>query len=83
MENIIPVSDMRFYNKSLQDVSVGSPVILTKNGNAKYAVIDFDEFRMMQARVRLFEELQKGYHSLASEKTVSQDEFRKVFGIEK
>ena len=83
MENIIPVSDMRFYNKSLQDVSGGSPVILTKNGNAKYAVIDFDEYRMMQARVRFFEELQKGYHSLASEKAVSLDEFRKAFGIEK
>lgn len=81
MENIIPVSDMRFYNQSLSDVVEGSPVILTKNGVAKYAVVAINEWREIQAKLMLFEELQKGYQSLKNEKTVTRDEFRRNLGI--
>ena len=35
MENVVPVSEMRYYNQTLSDVSQGSQVILTKNGTAK------------------------------------------------
>ena len=52
MENIIPVSDMRFYNQSLSDVTEGAPVILTKNGTAKYAVVDINEWREIQAKLK-------------------------------
>ena len=81
MENIIPVSDMRFYNQSLSDVVEGSPVILTKNGVAKYAVVAINEWREIQAKLILFEELQKGYQSLKNEKNVKRDEFRRNMGI--
>lgn len=81
MENIMPVSDMRYYNQKLSDVSAGSQVILTRNGKAAYAVVDIDEWRKTQATLRLFEELQKGYKSLRSEKLVSREEFRKSLGI--
>lgn len=73
MENIMPISDMRYYNQKLSDVSIGSQVILTRNGKAAYAVVDIDEWRRTQATLRLFEELQKGYQSLANEKTYSID----------
>ncbi len=82
MENIIPVSDMRFYNQSLSDVTEGAPVILTKNGAAKYAVVDINEWREIQAKLKLFEELQRGYQSLRNEKTVTRDEFRRNLGID-
>lgn len=81
METIIPVSDMRFYNQSLSEVTEGSPVILTKNGLAKYAVVDINEWRESQAKIKLFEEIQKGYQSLRNEKKVSRDEFRRNLGI--
>lgn len=81
METIIPVSDMRFYNQSLSEVTEGSPVILTKNGLAKYAVVDIDEWRESQAKIKLFEEIQKGYQSLRNEKKVSREEFRRNLGI--
>lgn len=81
METIIPVSDMRFYNQSLSEVAEGSPVILTKNGLAKYAVVDIDEWRESQAKIKLFEEIQKGYQSLRNEKKVSREEFRRNLGI--
>lgn len=59
MENVVPVSEMRYYNQTLSDVSQGSQVILTKNGTAKYAVVDFSEWERTKATVRLLEELQK------------------------
>lgn len=81
MENTVPVSDMRFYNQTLSDVSEGSQVILTKNGKAKYAVVDFEEWQFMQAKLRLLQELEKGRQSLRTEPHVSREEFRKHFGI--
>ncbi|WP_339014777.1 prevent-host-death protein (plasmid) [Lactococcus garvieae] len=81
MENMVPVSDMRYYNQTLSDVSQGSQVILTKNGTAKYAVVDFGEWEKTKATVRLLEELQKGYHSLKAEKGSTADEFAERFGV--
>jgi prevent-host-death family protein len=78
MENVVPVSEMRYYNQTLSDVSQGSQVILTKNGTAKYAVVDFSEWERTKATVRLLEELQKGYQSLRTEKNYTADEFIKA-----
>ena len=82
MENIVPVSDMRYYNQTLSDVSVGSQVILTRNGKAEYAVVDTEEWQKTKATLRLFEELQKGYRSLANEKTYTPDELAKRLGVD-
>lgn len=82
MENIVPVSDMRYYNQTLSDVSIGSQVILTRNGKAKYAVVDIEEWRRTKATLRLFEELQKGYRSLANEKTYTPDELAERLGVD-
>ena len=40
MPNIKPISDLRNYSAVLQDVTVGSPVYLTRNGRGCYAIID-------------------------------------------
>ena len=82
MENIISISDMRYYNQTLSDVTMGSQVILTKNGKAKYAVVDIEEWRKTQATIRLFEELQKGYHSLKTEPTYSPEDLAKHLGVD-
>lgn len=82
MENIVPVSDMRYYNQTLSDVSVGSQVILTRNGKAEYAVVDIEEWRKTKATLRLFEELQKGYRSLVNEKTYTPDELAERLGVD-
>jgi prevent-host-death family protein len=83
MENIVPVSEMRYYNQILRDVNQGSQVILTTNGRAKYAVIDVDEWRKTQATIQLLEELQKGYTSLKNEPLVDRDGFRAALGLSK
>ena len=43
MPNIKPISDLRNYNTVLQDVAIGSPGFLKKNGPGKYAIVDIAE----------------------------------------
>ena len=44
MPNIKPVSDLRNYNEVLNDIAVGEPVFLTKNGRGRYAILDIKEY---------------------------------------
>ena len=60
MPNIKPISDLRNYNNVLNDVTVGAPVFLTKNGRGKYAILDMKDFEKTQATIRLMSELAKG-----------------------
>ena len=63
MPKIKPISDLRNYGEVLRDVTVGSPVFLTKNGRGRYAVIDIDEYaeyEKTQAWRKLKSELDKG-----------------------
>ena len=48
MPNIRPVSDLRNYTDVLKDISIDSPVFLTKNGRGRYAIIDIDEYEHKQ-----------------------------------
>lgn len=66
MPNIKPISDLRNYNSVLQDVAVGSPVFLTKNGRGKYAIVDIseqEEYEKVKAKLKLLNELEKGRRS--------------------
>ncbi len=63
MPNIKPISDLRNYSEVLHDVSVGSPVFLTKNGRGRYAIMDIRDFEKTQATLRLMDELAKGQKS--------------------
>lgn len=81
MVNMVPVSEMRYYNQTLSDVFQRSQVILTKNGIAKYAVVDYGKRERSKATVRLLEELQKEFHSLKAEKSTTPDEFAERLGV--
>ena len=63
MPNIKPVSDLRNYGEVLQDVSVGSPVFLTKNGRGRYAIMDIQEYELCRATMELMEKLSAGARS--------------------
>lgn len=63
MPNIKPISDLRNYTEVLNDVTVGSPVFLTKNGRGKYAIVDMYDYERTQATIRLMNELEKGRRS--------------------
>ena len=63
MPNIKPVTELRNYGKVLNDVAVGAPVFLTKNGHGRYAVLDMEEYKeyeKMLALKTLMTELDEG-----------------------
>lgn len=57
-ENIKPVSELRAYNKLLDEVKPDHPVILTKNGYGKYIVADLDDYEQMQKKAAAVELIQ-------------------------
>lgn len=63
MPNIKPVSDLRNYSEVLRDVTVGSPVFLTKNGRGRYAILDMKDFEKITATLNLLNELSIGRKS--------------------
>ncbi|MYV06296.1 type II toxin-antitoxin system prevent-host-death family antitoxin [Furfurilactobacillus milii] len=54
--NIRPVSELRTYNKVLNQVGPDSPVILTKNGYGKYVLLDLEDYEKYETR-RISEQL--------------------------
>lgn len=82
MPNIKPISDLRNYSAVLQDVTVGSPVYLTRNGRGCYAIIDiaeYEEFQKEKVALRLMCELERGRKSGEENGWLSDIEVRKRF----
>ena len=82
MPNIRPISDLRNYSAVMQDVTVGSPVYLTRNGRGCYAIIDiaeYEEFQKEKAALRLMCELERGRKSGEENGWLSDIEVRKHF----
>jgi len=79
MPNIKPISDLRSYGEVLREVSVGSPVFLTKNGHGRYAVLDIEEYKVyekMLAWRNLKSELDEGRRSGEESGWIPSDEVR-------
>ncbi|MGN0994406.1 MAG: type II toxin-antitoxin system prevent-host-death family antitoxin [Butyricicoccus sp.] len=79
MPNIKPISDLRNYSEVLQDVAVGAPVFLTKNGRGKYAILDIQDYEKAQATIRLMNELAKGRRSGEEEGWLTAEDVRTHF----
>lgn len=83
MPKIKPVSDLRDYNKVLEEVEEYSPVYLTKNGRGKYAIIDIDEYEKMEMQLKLLTKLMKSEISGYEKGYLSHEEVMKSLGIDK
>ena len=81
MPNIKPISDLRNYTKVLDEVAVGSPVYLTKNGRGKYAVVDITEYEKQQATIQLLASLAKGEQSAQQNEWLDADVVAADLGI--
>ena len=79
MPNIKPISDLRNYSEVLQDVAVGAPVFLTKNGRGRYAILDIQDYEKTQAKLQLMSELSKGRKSGETEGWISSEGMREHF----
>lgn len=64
MARIYPVSDLRDYNKILQDCQNGQPVYLTKNGRGKYVILDMASYEQQTAQLALLTKLFEGEASV-------------------
>ena len=78
---IVPVTDLRDYNKVLSQVSYGNEVTLTKNGKAQYAIIDIEELEQIRAEVWLMSELRKSEISISAGYTYSEEDIRVELGV--
>ena len=74
MPNIKPISDLKNYSRVLEDVTVGAPVFLTKNGRGRYAIVDLAEYEKTQAMLTLMGELSKGKASGEEKGWLSPDD---------
>lgn len=86
MPNIKPISDLRNYSAVLQDVAVGSPVYLTKNGRGRYAIIDiaeYEDYEKNKAALKLMCELEKGRKSGEETGWLSDEDVRAHFRARK
>ena len=52
MPNIKPISDLRNYSEVLRDVTIDSPVFLTKNGRGRYAIMDIQDYERVMATIK-------------------------------
>lgn len=75
MANIKPVSDLRSYNQVLKDIEVGEPVFLTKNGRGKYVILDINEYKKNDAKLKLLAKLLEAEKAIQSENDwISEEE---------
>ena len=81
MPNIKPISDLRNYSEVLNDVDVGAPVFLTKNGRGRYAILDLREYEKTQATLKLMSELEKGRRSGEEKGWFSVEDVENFLGV--
>ena len=81
MPIIKPISELRNYGELLRDVSVGSPVFLTKNGHGKYAIMDMRDYEKTQTTLALMNEIAKGQKSGEEQGWVDIDDAESRLGI--
>ncbi|MDR2611142.1 MAG: type II toxin-antitoxin system prevent-host-death family antitoxin [Clostridiales Family XIII bacterium] len=75
MPNIKKISALRNYSEVLEEVSIGSPVFLTKNGAGRFAVIDIEEYNSLKESLwqRLFAELDEAVSNAERFGWISED----------
>ncbi len=81
MPNIRPVSDLRNYTDVLKDISVDSPVFLTKNGRGRYAIIDMDEYERTQAKIKLMSKLSEAEQAAKKDGWIDGNKVKGILGV--
>ena len=81
MPNIKPISDLRNYTEVLKEISDGSPVFLTKNGNGEYVILDMEEYDKLLATVQLMSKLEKSEHSARENGWISSEDAKEQLGL--
>ena len=81
MPKIMPLSNLRNYNTVLEHVTAERPVVLTKNGRGRYAVVDISAFERLNAELKLVTALVEGEACAARSGWVSARDAKRRFGV--
>lgn len=79
MESIKPSTILRNYNKVIDEIQDGAPVILTKNGIGKVVMVNIDEWQRKQAEIWLLTELSQAEQDFGEGEDI--DEFAKRYKL--
>lgn len=75
---IRPVSDLRKYSDVLRDCQNGEPVYLTKNGTARYVLMDIQEYENRRLLIRV---LSKMADTKTGDEWQSLEELKRSLGV--
>lgn len=79
MEVIKPSTILRNYNKVIDEVQDGEPIILTKNGVGKVVMVNINEWQRYQAEMWLLKELSQAEQNFGAGEDIS--EFAKAYKL--
>ena len=79
MDAIQPSSVLRNYNRVIDEVQDGSPIVLTKNGVGKVVMVNINEWQRREAEVRLLTELHHAEQEFGEGEDI--DTFAKKYGV--
>ena len=78
-----PISALTNYNKVLSAVDEGNEVILTKNGAAKYIVVDADAWQYSKSMLRFLADMRDVDEQMKNGGArFDEDELRAALGLE-
>ena len=78
MPNIRPVSDLRNYTEVLREISVDSPVFLTKNGRGRYAIVAMEEYENTRATLKLMSKLAEAEKSVKENGWITAEDAKRI-----
>ncbi|GAX48513.1 type II toxin-antitoxin system prevent-host-death family antitoxin [Pseudolactococcus reticulitermitis] len=79
MEIIQPSTILRNYNKVIDEVQDGEPVVLTKNGVGKVVMVNIEEWQRKEAEIWLLTELNHAEQEFGEGEDI--DEFAKKYQL--
>jgi prevent-host-death family protein len=82
MPNIRPISDLKNYVDVLKDISVDTPVFLTKNGRGRYAIVDIEDYEKTQAFIKLMSKLNEAEQAAGKDGWIDADNVKSILGVE-
>ena len=82
MSNIKPISDLSNFDEVLRDITIGEPVVLTKNGRGIYVIVDINEYEKLKASLKLMSQLAQGDRAGKEKGWLTIEEVEAELGIE-
>jgi len=79
MDAIKPSTILRNYNRVIDEVQDGAPIILTKNGVGKVVMVNINEWQRREAEMRLLSELYQAEQEFGEGEDI--DAFAKKYGV--